>query len=107
MNITKVRIKSSIWDLKLKSFCLDVDSKAISFLMSKLVTTFLESFLLFCIIFSGWWHAAVKSCSNAWITWHTVITIGASSRQHIKTELQADCTFVTQHPKVLRHATIL
>ena len=102
MNITKVRIKSSIWDLKLKSFCLDVDSEAISFLTSKLVTTFLESFLLFCIILISSW-----CMSNTWIMWHTVITIGASSHQHIKTELQADCTFVTQHPKVLWHATIL
>ena len=61
MNITKARIKSSVWDLIIssKAFAL-IDSEAIVFLTSKLAT-FLESSII-----SGWWHATVAS--NAWIT---------------------------------------
>ena len=79
MKIMKATMKCSVRDLELRSFCLDVDFKAVLFLASKFTTSFLETRLLFCILTPGRGHEAGKSHQ-----------MGGSCR-HIDAELEADC----------------
>jgi hypothetical protein len=72
MNVMKATVKRRVWNIELRSFCLDVDFEAISLLASKLMTAFLETCFLFCFFLTpGWGHAAGKAkkvASNVCIT---------------------------------------